>query len=167
MYYRQVLYVFRQVLYVLRIQAGTLCIQSTLSIQAGTVCIQTHTLCIQTDTLCNQSSTVCIQTGTLCIQTGTLTADGLDFWVVMPVSNGRLDSPVHDPTQLLPHDPIVVAMATCHSLTLIGGELSGDPLDVSMFNSINWVSSLHWIIIVIVIFICSGYNLSADTMMNT
>ena len=116
-------------------------------IQTGTLCIQSGTLCVQTGTLCIIIITLCIQTGTLCIQTGTLTADGLDFWVVMPVSNGRLDSPVHDPTQLLPHDPIVVAMATCHSLTLIGGELSGDPLDVSMFNAINWVSSLHCIII--------------------
>ena len=57
----------------------------------------------------------------------------------MPVINGHLDSPVHDPTQLLPRDPVIVAMATCHSLTLIGGELSGDPLDISMFHAINWV----------------------------
>jgi len=34
-------------------------------------------------------------------------------------------------------------MATCHSLTLIGGELSGDPLDVSMFEAINWVSYIQ------------------------
>jgi len=59
---------------------------------------------------------------------------------VIPVRSGQLDSPVYDPTQLLPRDPIVVAMATCHSLTLIGGELSGDPLDISMFQSISWVS---------------------------
>jgi len=74
------------------------------------------------------------------LQTGTLTAEGLDFCVVIPVRSSRLDLPVHDPTQLLPRDPIVVAMATCHSLTLIGGELSGDPLDISMFNAISWVS---------------------------
>jgi len=76
------------------------------------------------------------------VQTGTLTAEGLDFCVVIPVSNGRLDTPVHDPTQLLPSNLIVVAMATCHSLTLIGRELSGDPLDISMFNAISWVSLL-------------------------
>ena len=35
---------------------------------------------------------------------------------------------------------MVVAMATCHSLTIIEGELSGDPLDLKMFNSTNWVS---------------------------
>jgi cation-transporting ATPase 13A3/4/5 len=32
------------------------------------------------------------------------------------------------------------AMATCHSLTLIEGHLSGDPLDLIMFESIDWVS---------------------------
>ena len=80
----------------------------------------------------------------VCTQTGTLTSEGLDFCVVIPVINGHLDSPLHDPTQLLPRDPIVVAMATCHSLTLIGGELSGDPLDVSMFQAINWVSFITY-----------------------
>lgn len=29
-------------------------------------------------------------------------------------------------------------MATCHSLTTINGTLNGDPLDLEMFNSINW-----------------------------
>jgi len=81
-----------------------------------------------------------------------MTAEGLDFCVVIPVSNGQLDSPIHDPTQLLPSDPIVVAMATCHSLTLIGGELSGDPLDISMFNSIGWVSDLN----VCLVLVCRG-----------
>lgn len=31
-------------------------------------------------------------------------------------------------------------MATCHSLTKIEGELSGDPLDLKMFNATGWVS---------------------------
>lgn len=29
-------------------------------------------------------------------------------------------------------------MATCHSLTTINGTLNGDPLDLEMFNSLNW-----------------------------
>lgn len=37
--------------------------------------------------------------------------------------------------------PLIQAMATCHSLTRIGGEITGDPLDLVMFNSINWVST--------------------------
>ena len=34
------------------------------------------------------------------------------------------------------------AMATCHSLTRIEGEINGDPLDLKMFNSTDWVSTL-------------------------
>lgn len=30
-------------------------------------------------------------------------------------------------------------MATCHSLTIIDGELSGDPLDLKMFESTGWI----------------------------
>lgn len=33
-------------------------------------------------------------------------------------------------------------MASCHSLTKIEGELSGDPLDLKMFNATGWVSCL-------------------------
>jgi cation-transporting ATPase 13A3/4/5 len=31
-------------------------------------------------------------------------------------------------------------MATCHSLTLIDGELTGDPLDIKMFEATQWVT---------------------------
>ena len=34
-------------------------------------------------------------------------------------------------------DDFLQGMATCHSLTLIEGKLSGDPLDVIMFEGIN------------------------------
>ena len=40
-------------------------------------------------------------------------------------------------------EPMMVAMATCHSLTIIEGELSGDPLDIRMFQSTLWVRILH------------------------
>lgn len=33
----------------------------------------------------------------------------------------------------------VACMATCHSLTKIEGELSGDPLDLKMFSATGWV----------------------------
>lgn len=36
--------------------------------------------------------------------------------------------------------PILHAMASCHSLTKIDGKLCGDPLDLSMFDSTDWVS---------------------------
>ena len=32
-------------------------------------------------------------------------------------------------------------MVTCHSLTVIDGEISGDPLDLIMFKSTKWVSN--------------------------
>jgi cation-transporting ATPase 13A3/4/5 len=38
--------------------------------------------------------------------------------------------------------PIIAAMATCHSLTLIDGELSGDPLDIKMFEATQWVMEI-------------------------
>ena len=34
----------------------------------------------------------------------------------------------------------MIGMATCHSLTIIDGVLSGDPLELIMFNSLDWVS---------------------------
>lgn len=35
----------------------------------------------------------------------------------------------------------VACMATCHSLTKIEGQLSGDPLDLKMFEATGWVCS--------------------------
>ena len=46
-----------------------------------------------------------------------------------------------DPMKL-PHDsPLVQTMATCHSLVKINGELTGYPMDIKLFESIEWVSS--------------------------
>jgi cation-transporting ATPase 13A3/4/5 len=36
------------------------------------------------------------------------------------------------------HKNIVHAMATCHSLSVVDGELMGDPLDVKMFQFTGW-----------------------------
>jgi magnesium-transporting ATPase (P-type) len=47
---------------------------------------------------------------------------------------------VADPTKL-PHDSqLVQTMATCHSLVKINGELTGYPMDIKLFESIEWVS---------------------------
>ena len=35
---------------------------------------------------------------------------------------------------------LLAAMATCHSLTVIDGQLTGDPLDLKMFEATDWVS---------------------------
>ncbi|KAL5111345.1 putative cation-transporting ATPase [Taenia crassiceps] len=70
-------------------------------------------------------------------KTGTITEDGLDLWGVIPNGHGAFEKPVAQPSEL-PQGPLLETMATCHSLTRIGGELSGDPLDLKMFLSTNW-----------------------------
>lgn len=37
--------------------------------------------------------------------------------------------------------PFIACMATCHSLTKIEGVISGDPLDLKMFEATGWVRS--------------------------
>ncbi|CAH8649580.1 unnamed protein product [Schistosoma margrebowiei] len=70
-------------------------------------------------------------------KTGTLTEDGLDLWGVVPNRDGVLGKPEFEPSKL-DYGPLVECMATCHSLTRIDGVLSGDPLDVKMFQSTKW-----------------------------
>lgn len=72
-------------------------------------------------------------------QTGTLTEDGLNLWGVIPSLNGRFADPQFEPSEL-PRGPLLESMAACHSLTLIENVLSGDPLDLQMFQSTKWVS---------------------------
>ena len=40
---------------------------------------------------------------------------------------------------MLVKSQFVACMATCHSLTKIEGVLSGDPLDLKMFEAIGWI----------------------------
>ncbi|XP_057368287.1 polyamine-transporting ATPase 13A3-like isoform X2 [Daphnia carinata] len=94
-------------------------------------------------------------------KTGTLTEDGLDLWGIVPVVEGRrYIPPLRTPLKLSqalstlrPYDRspssascnkldpplLLMGMATCHSLTIIDGNLSGDPLDLKMFESTGWV----------------------------
>lgn len=46
--------------------------------------------------------------------------------------------------EILVKSQFVACMATCHSLTKIEGVLSGDPLDLKMFEAIGWVSSIFY-----------------------
>ncbi|XP_019618578.1 PREDICTED: probable cation-transporting ATPase 13A3 isoform X6 [Branchiostoma belcheri] len=70
-------------------------------------------------------------------KTGTLTEDGLDLWAVVPTKNNSFAPAIQDVSQL-PLGPFLTAMATTHSLTVIGGNLSGDPLDLKMFQATKW-----------------------------
>ncbi|VDH94161.1 cation-transporting ATPase 13A3/4/5 [Mytilus galloprovincialis] len=71
-------------------------------------------------------------------KTGTLTEDGLDMSGVLPVHDQRFIGVVYNPAEL-ERNHVIQCMATCHSLTLIDGELSGDPLDLIMFESTKWI----------------------------
>uniref|UniRef100_A0A8C9ZNH3 ATPase 13A3 n=1 Tax=Sander lucioperca TaxID=283035 RepID=A0A8C9ZNH3_SANLU len=71
--------------------------------------------------MCGQLNLVCFD------KTGTLTEDGLDLWGADAAKGSLVNS------------EFVACMATCHSLTKIEGELSGDPLDLKMFNATGWI----------------------------
>uniref|UniRef100_A0A7N6AM14 Cation-transporting ATPase n=1 Tax=Anabas testudineus TaxID=64144 RepID=A0A7N6AM14_ANATE len=77
--------------------------------------------------ICGQINLVCFD------KTGTLTEDGLDLWGVQRAETANLVK-----------SQFVACMATCHSLTKIEGQLSGDPLDLKMFEATGWEeTSLH------------------------
>uniref|UniRef100_A0A8C5FI56 Probable cation-transporting ATPase 13A3 n=1 Tax=Gadus morhua TaxID=8049 RepID=A0A8C5FI56_GADMO len=80
--------------------------------------------------MCGQLNLVCFD------KTGTLTEDGLDLWGVQRAEHGRSAPPSE--SESLVFTPFVVCMASCHSLTNINGELSGDPLDLKMFSVTGW-----------------------------
>ncbi|KAL3862275.1 hypothetical protein ACJMK2_008256, partial [Sinanodonta woodiana] len=85
-----------------------------------------------------RSINVCGTINTVCFdKTGTLTEEGLDMKAVVRTLNYRFEPEIVD-TSRIPKGPLQVAMATCHSLTIINGILSGDPLELIMFNAIGW-----------------------------
>ncbi|BEI83020.1 hypothetical protein CcaverHIS002_0308880 [Cutaneotrichosporon cavernicola] len=79
-------------------------------------------------------------------KTGTLTEEGLDVLGVRTVDRleGRfseLYAEVEEvPTQGGPNGrtPLLYALASCHALKLIDGEVLGDPLDIKMFEYTGW-----------------------------
>ncbi|XP_068427456.1 polyamine-transporting ATPase 13A3-like isoform X2 [Clinocottus analis] len=88
-----------------------------------------------------QRINVCGQLNLVCFdKTGTLTEDGLDMWGVQTAEGGRFSPPEADAAkESLVNSEFVACMATCHSLTKIEGELSGDPLDLKMFSATGWI----------------------------
>ncbi|XP_072819074.1 polyamine-transporting ATPase 13A3 isoform X3 [Vicugna pacos] len=84
--------------------------------------------------ICGQLNLVCFD------KTGTLTEDGLDLWGIQRVENARFLLPEEKVcSEMLVKSQFVACMATCHSLTKIEGVLSGDPLDLKMFEAIGWI----------------------------
>ncbi|XP_022123479.2 polyamine-transporting ATPase 13A3 isoform X1 [Pieris rapae] len=76
-------------------------------------------------------------------KTGTLTEEGLDMWGVVAVSSATspplLGRAQREPKKLNDIHELKIGMASCHSLTLLHGELAGDPLDLKMFECTGWL----------------------------
>lgn len=88
-----------------------------------------------------QRINICGQLNLICFdKTGTLTEDGLDLWGIQRVENARfLLAEEKACSESLVKTQFVACMATCHSLTKIDGVISGDPLDLKMFEAIGWI----------------------------
>lgn len=54
------------------------------------------------------------------------------MWSVVPLQGKKLGAPIKHIQNTNEHVKLKHGMATCHSLTLINGELSGDPLDLKV-----------------------------------
>ncbi|KAG8445117.1 hypothetical protein GDO86_010040 [Hymenochirus boettgeri] len=88
-----------------------------------------------------QRINICGQLNLICFdKTGTLTEDGLDLWGIQRVENVRFHLPEQKAcSDSLVKSQFIACMATCHSLTKIDGILSGDPLDLKMFEATGWI----------------------------
>nr|XP_033814866.1 probable cation-transporting ATPase 13A4 isoform X3 [Geotrypetes seraphini] len=87
-----------------------------------------------------QRINVCGRLNLFCFdKTGTLTEDGLDLWGVIPSARDCFLK-VHkfSSGNTLPWSPLLGAMASCHSLIVLDGQVQGDPLDLKMFEGTNW-----------------------------
>ena len=52
---------------------------------------------------------------------------------------GQFQESTPDPLSLPTDSLLVQTMASCHSLVKIEGELTGYPMDIKLFEAINWV----------------------------
>ncbi|NXF13613.1 AT132 ATPase, partial [Smithornis capensis] len=104
---------------------GTIYAQNRLKKQ-GIFCISPPRI-----NLCGKIRLVCFD------KTGTLTEEGLDVWGVVPLEKGRFLPIVHEPRSL-PEGPLLHALATCHTLSLLRAQLVGDPVDLKMLESTGW-----------------------------
>ncbi|NXM73863.1 AT132 ATPase, partial [Serilophus lunatus] len=104
---------------------GTIYAQNRLKKQ-GIFCISPPRI-----NLCGKIRLVCFD------KTGTLTEEGLDVWGVVPLEKSQFLPIVHEPRSL-PAGPLLYALATCHTLSLLRAQLVGDPVDLKMLESTGW-----------------------------
>uniref|UniRef100_A0A8C5JF63 ATPase cation transporting 13A2 n=1 Tax=Junco hyemalis TaxID=40217 RepID=A0A8C5JF63_JUNHY len=105
---------------------GTIYAQNRLKKQ-GIFCISPPRI-----NLCGKIRLVCFD------KTGTLTQEGLDVWGVVPLEQQRFLPIVHEP-RCLPAGALLYALATCHAVSPLRGQLVGDPVDIKMLESTGWV----------------------------
>ncbi|NXH54570.1 AT132 ATPase, partial [Rhabdornis inornatus] len=104
---------------------GTIYAQNRLKKQ-GIFCISPPRI-----NLCGKLRLVCFD------KTGTLTQEGLDVWGVVPLEQQRFLPMVHEP-RCLPAGALLYALATCHTVSPLRGQLVGDPVDLKMLESTGW-----------------------------
>ncbi|XP_066458088.1 probable cation-transporting ATPase 13A4 [Eleutherodactylus coqui] len=72
-------------------------------------------------------------------KTGTLTEDILDLYGVLPCEkNCFQDMILFTSSNTLCWSPLLQAMASCHSLIRLDGQVQGDPMDLKMFDGTGW-----------------------------
>ncbi|KAL2296690.1 hypothetical protein Nmel_016026, partial [Mimus melanotis] len=104
---------------------GTIYAQNRLKKQ-GIFCISPPRI-----NLCGKLRLVCFD------KTGTLTQEGLDVWGVVPLEQQRFLPLLHEP-RCLPAGALLYALATCHTVSPLRGQLVGDPVDLKMLESTGW-----------------------------
>ncbi|KAL3201952.1 hypothetical protein MRX96_012220 [Rhipicephalus microplus] len=80
---------------------------------------------------CGALSVVCFD------KTGTLTENSLDIVAIVPCENAMLQPAVNN-LKVLPYGPMLVGLATCHSLHLVDGEVVGYEMDMKTLQTIDW-----------------------------
>ncbi|NXJ19242.1 AT132 ATPase, partial [Dicrurus megarhynchus] len=104
---------------------GTIYAQNRLKKQ-GIFCISPPRI-----NLCGKLRLVCFD------KTGTLTEEGLDVWGVVPLEGQRFLPMVREP-RCLPAGALLYALAACHAVSPLRGQLVGDPVDLKMLESTGW-----------------------------
>ncbi|XP_072334439.1 polyamine-transporting ATPase 13A2 isoform X2 [Scyliorhinus torazame] len=81
--------------------------------------------------ICGKLKLICFD------KTGTLTEEGLDIWGVVLAVDETFEPIVHDIWHI--SGPMLHALATCHSVTLLNNQPIGDSLDLKMIESTGWI----------------------------
>ena len=73
-------------------------------------------------------------------KTGTLTEDELSLAEILPndQNNYSFAQPISSGDEQ-EFSPLLICLASCHSLTILDSKIIGDPLDIKMFESTKWL----------------------------